>query len=135
VSLSNYAESALINHLLGKTAFSMPATVYVALFTADPGEAGSLSNEVPAAHGYARSAITSNMSSSAGGSVSSNTASIVFGPNTSSDWGTITHVALIDSPTLGDGNILVSGELSVPRLIQVGDKAEFEIGDLDLAFD
>lgn len=135
MSLTNYAESALINHLLGKTAFAKPATVYVALFTADPGESGALTNEVPAARGYARQAITSSMSASSGGSQSSNTGTITFGPNTSVDWGTITYVALLDGNTLGAGNMLASGAVSVPRLYQVGDKAEFTAGDLAVLFD
>lgn len=135
MSLSNYTESKLINHLLGKAAFTMPATVYLALFTADPGEAGSLSNEVPTARGYARQAVTTAMSTSAGGAQSSNGSVITFGPNTSADWGTITHVALIDASALGTGNLLISGALAVSRLIQVGDKGEFEIGDLAVAFD
>lgn len=133
MSLTNYAETALLNHLLGKTAYTMPTTVYAALFTADPGEAGSLSNEVASGVGYARQAITSNMSASTGGSTSANTAAITFGPNTTTNWGTITHCALIDGGSLGSGNVLLKGALAASKAISVGDSFAFNIGALTAA--
>ncbi|WP_377846978.1 hypothetical protein [Bosea sp. UC22_33] len=51
-SASDYLEKKLLDHSLGVAAYTMPGTVYLALFTADPGEAGP-GTEV-SGNGYAR---------------------------------------------------------------------------------
>ncbi len=40
-AMSNYLENALINEVLRATGYTAPTTVYVALFTSDPTDAGS----------------------------------------------------------------------------------------------
>jgi len=54
---TNYLEDAVLNAVLRNVSFTSPATVYVGLFTADPGEAGSLANEVSGGS-YARVSVT-----------------------------------------------------------------------------
>ena len=39
---------------------------------------------------------------------------------------TITHCAILDSSTLGTGNILMYGDLTVSKTISTGDKLIFE---------
>jgi hypothetical protein len=39
--MTDYLEKKLLDHTLGKAAYTMPTTVYLALFTADPGDTGS----------------------------------------------------------------------------------------------
>ena len=58
-SISDYLENAWVNHLVG-TAYTQPATVYLALATADPGDAatGASCNECANANNYARVACT-----------------------------------------------------------------------------
>lgn len=108
-SLSNYSENALLNHIFG-TAYSRPATVYLALCTADPGEAatGASMSEVANANNYARKAITFGAASSRritqSGGVTFDTAS--------GAWGTVTHWAIVDSITYGGGNVLAYGAFS-----------------------
>jgi hypothetical protein len=43
---SNYLELKLLDHALGTTTYTKPTKVYLDLFTADPGEAGSFTNEI-----------------------------------------------------------------------------------------
>jgi hypothetical protein len=38
-NLTNYLENKLIDHFLGTTSYTMPADVYVALFTVAPSDA------------------------------------------------------------------------------------------------
>lgn len=133
-ALTNYARSKLTNHLTGKTAFTMPTTVYAALFTADPTLAGTLTNEVAASRGYARQAITSTMGTSTGGSVSANAADILFGPDTASNWGTITHIAIMDGGTIGAGNMLAKIAAPTAKLVQVDDYYRIKAGDLTVPF-
>ena len=108
-SLANFAEDALMNHLFG-SAYSKPATVYLALCTSDPGEAatGASMNEVANQNNYSRKAITFGAASSRrvtqSGAVTFDTAS--------GTWGTVTHWAIVDSGTYGSGNVLASGAFS-----------------------
>lgn len=108
-SFSDYSEGVLMNHLFG-TAYSRPATVYLALCTADPTDTGTGAsmNEVADANGYARKAITFAAASSRritqSGAVTFDAAS--------GSWGTITHWAVLDSATHGAGNLLAHGSFS-----------------------
>lgn len=112
MSLSNYLETALLNHAFRGTPFTQPAGLYLALFTAAPGDAGG-GMEVSGG-GYARQSVS--------GSVSGNTfslaANVDFPPATGS-WGAISHVGVFDAAS--SGNLLVWGALSVPRTIADGD--------------
>ena len=105
-SLSNFAENAFMNHIFG-TAYSRPATVYLALATGDPGEAatGASMSEVANANGYARKAITFGAASARRITQSG---AVTFDP-ASGSWGTVTHWAIVDSATHGAGNVLAYG--------------------------
>ncbi|WP_066473988.1 hypothetical protein [Bosea sp. WAO] len=132
-NLSNYAEKKLCDHMLGLTSFTMPA-VYLALFTADPGEAGSLTAEIGSGVGYTRVDVTAAMApANATTGQALNEDVISVGPATA-DWGVITHAALIDSATLGAGNILMSAALNSSRNIQNGDVFQFAAAQLSVVF-
>jgi len=109
-SLSNYAENALLNHLFG-TAYTPAATVYIALATANPGEAGTGAalNEVANSGNYTRKSIAFSAAASRkvvqSGAITFNQAS--------GSWGTVTHWALLDSGTYGAGNMLAYGAFTV----------------------
>ena len=53
-SFTDYLENKVLDHVVGKTSFTMPAVVAVALFTAAPSDAGG-GTEVTNANNYARS--------------------------------------------------------------------------------
>lgn len=103
-SLTNFGESAVVGHLCG-TAHTPAATVYLALFTADPGETGAMTNEVADANSYARTAITFGAAASRRVTQS---AQVTF-PQASGSWGTVTHWGIVDSATRGAGNMLAYG--------------------------
>ncbi len=105
-SLSNYGENALMGHVFA-TAYTRPATVYLALATGDPGEAatGDNFNEVANSNAYARKAIAFGAASSR--RITQN-AIVTFDQATGS-WGTVTHWAILDSATHGAGNVLAYG--------------------------
>ena len=66
-NLTNYAENKLLDHLLGTAAYTMPAQVYLALFTAvGDQEAGTVTEVATGA--YARQAI--DFSAAASGATS-----------------------------------------------------------------
>ena len=133
-NLSNYLESALLNHSFGKTAFTMPATVAAALFTstatAGELEAGTLTNQVANANAYARVAVPAgSITASTGGGALTTSADITF-PTATGSWGTVRFVAFMDSTTYGTGNVLWFGQLTADKTIESGDVFKILAGQL-----
>lgn len=120
--MSNYLENALVNAVLRNTAFPSVATVYVALFTADPTEAGTGTEVVGGA--YARQPIT--FGAPADG-VTSNTADVNF-PVCTADWGTITHAAIFSA--VAGGDMYFYAPTTFNKLIQTGDQYVIKAGQL-----
>lgn len=136
--MSDYLEGEVVDHVFRNTAiFTPPANVYVALFTADPGETGSFANEVADANGYARQAVgtSGGWTGAAGASATDNGADIDFGTASGGAWGTVTHCALCDSAAHATGNIYLYGALAVSKTVGDGDSFKFPTGDLDISFD
>ena len=123
-AMSNYLEAAILNHILRNSSFTSPTTVYLGLFTSDPGEAlGSPSGEI-VGFGYARQACAFDAPSSA---VSVNSATEQFTAS-GGNWGSITHWALFDAAV--DGNMLIYGTFDTPRTVNDGDTFQVAAGDL-----
>jgi hypothetical protein len=116
-AISNYLENALINATLRNTTFTSPATVYAALFTTDPTEAGT--GTECTGTGYARVAITFGAPSNG---VTTNSAASEF-PQATGTWGTLTHFAIFDALTTG--NMLYYGALTTSKTISSGDVFKF----------
>ena len=124
---STYLENKIIDHMLRNQSFTPPTTVYVALFTADNGlEGGTITGEVSGGS-YARQSVTL---SAASDGESSNSADITF-PTATADWGTVTHVALMDAATAG--NVLMHSALDASKTVNNGDTFKINAGDLDIA--
>lgn len=142
-ALSNYLENKLIDWLLRGQAFTPPATVYVALFTAAPSDAGG-GTEVSGGS-YARVAVASSLvnwagtqapgsttASSGTGGVTSNNGTVTF-PAPTAAWGSVTHAGIFDA--LSGGNLLMHGALSAAKTVNNGDAApSFAAGALQLTF-
>ncbi len=116
---SNYLENKLLDHVLGNTAFAQPSNLYMALYTADSYlEDGTPTAEIDAG-GYSRIDVTNlgGYSAAVDGS-SKNTADMEF-PTATADWGTVTHLALLDAAT--GGNVLIWAPLVSARQVISGD--------------
>lgn len=136
MSLADYLELAVVNWLRGTAFPTAPGVLYVALFTADPTDAGTLANEVAASVGYARTAVTLTApTGAAGATVVSNSADVVFPTATGAGWGTVTHAGLADSGTRGAGNLLASNALSASQAIAAGITPRFVAGQLTFSID
>jgi len=136
-TFGDYAEKAILDHITGKTSFTMP-TVYVGLKTADPTDDNSGGTEPTAATGgYAR-IVTSGASWDAatlGAGVTANATALSFSISTAA-WSTgateLTHFILMDAATAG--NMLAHADLTVARAVNAADIIlRFSIGDLDLS--
>jgi len=121
---TDYLENKIIDHMLRNQSYTPPATIYLALFTTAPGDAGG-GTEVSGGS-YARQAVTL---SAASGGASENSADITF-PTATADWGTVTHVALMDALT--GGNMLMHTPLDASKTVNDGDTFKINAGDLDV---
>ncbi len=129
---SDYLENKLLDGVLGGTNFTQPATVYVALLTAAPTDAGG-GTEVSGGS-YARAAVTNNSTNfpaAASGSKANGTA-IAF-PTPSGSWGVVTHFAVYDAASAG--NLLYWAALTASQTISTGNTVSFAIGALVITED
>ena len=131
-SKADFLENKLLDHVLSNVAYTAPATVYVALYTVTPTDAGG-GTEVSGGS-YARVAVTNNVTNwpAASGGAKANGTAITF-PTASASWGTVVAFAILDAATAG--NFLYWGALTTSKTIGSGDTAKFAVGDLDVTED
>lgn len=126
MSATNAVEDIILNYLFNDTVPPVLGPVYLALFTADPGETASYAAEVSGGS-YARQLITFT-TASGGGSVSND--SVIDTPIATANWGTVTHFAIVNAASGSGGYMLVRGALASPQTINIGQKFQAAIGDL-----
>lgn len=132
-SLSDFAELELLDHVCN-AAYGHAATVYLALCTADPTDAGTgaAMNECADANGYTRKAIT--FAGASGRSIAQ-TGAVTFDLATGS-WGAqVSHWAVCDSGTHGAGNMLAHGALANSKVIANGNTPSVASGEVVISFD
>lgn len=126
MSFSNYLENKVLLHVFGATAYTAPATLYVGLFTSDPGEGGT-GTEVSGGS-YARQTIAFTVTTNQ----ASNTAAVEF-PTATASWGTVTYAAIYDA--VSGGNLMAYGALTTSKTIASGDVLRIPAGDFDINLD
>lgn len=124
MSLTNAFETTTLQWLLTTDAVTRPTAWYIALFTSDPTETGSAGTEVSGGS-YARVSATFSVT----GDTASNTAGIEFAAATA-NWGTITHIGIMDASTAG--NMIIHAALTASKTIADGDVFRVPAGDLDV---
>jgi hypothetical protein len=122
MSISNYAELKILDHLTGTTSWTAPSTVYIKLHTGDPGE-DCTSN---AATETTRKAASWSAASS--GSIA--TSATLEWTNVSTTE-TYSHWSAWDAAS--SGNALWNGALSSSASVTAGDT--FQITSLTLSLD
>lgn len=122
--------SQVIDKLLGRTDFTPPTTLYVALYTTAPTKFGG-GVEVSAANGYARKSVPNTVTDwpAAVEGVKSNATLIQFAAPTG-PWGTVVAFGLHTALT-GD-HLYIAGVLDAPIAIDVGSDPKFVPGDLSV---
>lgn len=125
--LSNAYRAKIVDQTLRNTAYTPPAVVYVALFTADPTADCITANEVQvAAHAwYVRQSMA--FAAQAVSGVTSNSAVVTFPVVTGTDT-VCTHYALFDASTAG--TMISYGALSATKTYSAGDVPSFLAGQL-----
>lgn len=142
-AMSDYLENKLVDAFLRATAYTMPATTYVALATST-GSDSACGTEVSGGS-YARVSVTSSTTnwantqasgtgaSTGTGGTTSNSNAITF-PAPTANWGTVTEVCVFDASTAG--NLLFRTALTVSKTVNNGDAApSFAAGALTFQID
>jgi len=133
---SNYLENKVLDHVLRVASFTQPSGLWLALFNNTSGaaatnlEAGTLTDETSTSGtAYARQAVTFAAASSGSAATS---ATVTF-PAATANWGTITHVAIMDGGTAGAGNVLFWGAVTTSKTIETGDTFQVSSGNLTVS--
>jgi len=126
MSFSNYLETKILDHVFGGTAYTAPSTLYVALFTSDPGD-GNSGTEVSGG-GYTRQTVTFTTT----GATTSNDSAVEYATATA-NYGTVSHIGIYDASSAG--NLLAHASLTSSKTIETGDVFRIPAGDLDITLD
>ena len=124
---SNFLEDKILDHVLRNVSYTSPTTTFIGLFTSDPTDAGS-GTEVSGGS-YARQALS--VTTASGGVVTSS-ADVTF-PQATANWGTISHIGILDAAT--SGNLLMHTPLTTSKTIETGDILKVNSGNLTVALD
>lgn len=136
MSKGNTCENDVLELVFKATALSWDGNtnLYLALHTADPGEAGSQTTNETAYTNYARVTVSrSGTGWTVSGNQASNAALVQF-PQCGASGATITHVS-IGTAVSGAGQILYSGALNAPLAVANLIQPQFAIGALTITED
>ena len=135
-AMSDYLESAMLNHIFRSTVYPQPATIAVALCTSAvvQSDTGALTGKEVTGSGYARVSDgpgDSFWSAVSGDSGTTMNSVLIAFPVAQGNWsGPITSVAILDNVTIGQGNLLFYGTLSEAKTVTIGDIFEFNLWQL-----
>lgn len=124
---STYLQQKVLDHVLGKTSYTMP-TAYVALFTANPTDAGG--GTEAAYTSYARVTTSGATWNAASGTTTTNASAVTFPACTGSS-STVTGFGIYDASTTG--NLLAWGTCSLS--VSTGITPQFAAGALTVTLD
>ena len=122
--MSNYLENALLNGTLNATTYTAPTTIYVSLWTSNPGD--DASGAEVSGGSYARTTVTFDTATGTTGLVATD-ADITF-PTATAGWGTVGWIGINDA--LSGGNLLYHTALDLPKTIDSGDIFKITTGNL-----
>lgn len=128
----NNVDAANIGDATGLRGAATAGSLYVALHTADPGEAGTQTGSECAYGSYARVAVARTVG---GWTVATNTvtnAGLIQFPQCSSGSETVTHFS-VGTSISGAGKVLYKGALSASLAVSSGIQPQFAPGDLDIS--
>lgn len=135
MSFSNTAETAINNYIFVGTNVSWDGNtdLWLALHTADPGEAGSAVTSEATYGSYARVTLTRATDLTVSGATVEN-ANLEQFPVCTSGTNTITHVSIVTTSS-GAGTIIVSGALNSSVAVASGIQPQFAAGALVFTLD
>jgi hypothetical protein len=128
MSLTDYGEEKVMNHVFYGTVFTKPTNWYVGLFTVSPGE--STPGTEVTGNGYTRMPVTFGQYTT-GHTV--NTVAITFPAATPAGWGNVIAFGLFELSS--GGTCFAYASLDATVLVSAGNVPEFAVGELDITAD
>ena len=129
-AMSDYLEDKVLDMILGTADFSLPTArqtggVYLGLSIASMGD--NAGGTELSGNGYARVLVTFDAAS---GGTTDNTAVVDFPACVGSNWGAVEYWSIWDASA--GGNMLLHGNFTSPKTIEVNDVLRVAAGDLDI---
>jgi len=134
-NLTDAGENLLLTWLLTNGAATRPTAWYASLHVGAATEAAPATNEI-AGNGYARQAVGGASGFTVSGTAPTqavNPAILTFGPNTTTNWGTVTDAGVWSAVTAGVG--YWTGALAASKAVAVGDSLTIAASALVLQLD
>lgn len=130
MSFGNTTEEAVLNYIFDSIApgWAGNASFWVALHTADPGEAGTATTSETAYTSYARVAVSRSTGFTVSGDTVTNAALIQF-PQCTGTGATLTHFSIVTTSS-GAGDIILRGALSSSLVVGSGVQPQFAASGL-----
>lgn len=135
MSFSNSAETSVLEQVFVGTAlpWNGNTNLWIALHTADPGEAGTATTSEATYGGYARVVLTRASDFTVSGNTVSN-ANLEQFAACSSGSNVITHASIVTTAS-GAGTIIARAQLSSSITVSTGVQPQFAIGQLSFTLD
>ena len=127
-NLTDAYENELLDGITGVTSL-FSSTVHLALFTADPTDTGSVTNELTGG-AYARKSLSGLFSAATGTAGSVSNTSVIDFTTATANWTEVTHIGFMESGTATTDDMMVWMELDLPITVLDTKKFSFAIGDL-----
>ncbi len=128
-NMVNTLENEFLDGILGIEQYVSPTSAFLALFSANPTDTGSVVNELSGG-GYIRVDLDSKFSAATGTDGSSLNVSDISFPSATEVWLTATHAAIMKSSVIGTDDMVMVIELITPISILSGEVFSFEVGTL-----
>lgn len=128
---TNAFQKVVLDHVLGKSAYTMPTNWYAGLMTVAPNDTGTGFTEVTGGS-YARVTVAAagwNAATAGEPTVGDNVGAITF-PAATADWGTVVAVGLWDASTAG--NMRIWATVSPGKVVSNGDTVSIAAGAFDV---
>ena len=107
------------------------ASTYLALFTADPTDTGSVTNEL-SGNGYARIALSTKFPAASGTTGVLANDAVIESATATADWTAVTHMGIMESGTATTDDMRIWIALATPITVTNGNKFSIAIGDLSI---
>lgn len=120
-----------LNAIFQMDGYTAPTDLYIAAYTADPGDDDTGTEIDTEGTGYARVDVAVSFTTVASSREIANDVLIEF-PEATASWGTVTHIGVRNAVTAGD--LLWHANLEIEKPISAGDQLRFKIGDLKFMY-
>lgn len=127
---SDYAEQNLSDNLLGEGAALSHSAVYMSLHTSDPGEGGYTGEISDAQYGRQQLSVVALGQGPTGRYRYETDTDVTF--NFDSSHSGISHAALYDSGTVGEGNMILASEIGTAFSVAAGSSVTFFAGNIKI---